>query len=481
MSYSNYVLNERISNIQAAASVVSSKISSLQVPSAPNELVVVDTIVVADVYPTPNDTTEITPTQVSVSDSAGVAVSSLTKQSLTFLQSGPSALYELGGVLLDNNIGDTANLRVVDLVFSDPAGAAGTYGVSSLTLEDALGDYTLLNTSTLNLITGTTTSFHNSATLSFTNGATTNTLDASDWTGNIQTVNTVANLTHYLNFSDSSATGYGRPQKTAGISCNPATNTITATNFTGLASSSTTAVGVNLTSDNTAGTYYLPFSKTSTATANALFIDNTTGPLSYNPSTSTLTATSFAGSVTTVDLTSDNTAGTYYIPFSKTITANANALFIDNVTGPLSYNPSTSNLTATTFTGALSGNATTATNLALATTPTTATFATNTLTIVGATTTSFNSYTINITGTTNTLSSITYTTPRVNGWYRVGIYNAGTGDLTITATQGGTATTRTNLSANLIVPTLRYAFMEISSMTVNALQQYIANIYLLNP
>ena len=107
-------------------------------------------------------------------------------------------------------------------------------------------------------------------------GVNTNTLSAADWTGNIRTVNTVANLTHYLNFSDSSATGYGHPQKTAGISCNPSTNSITATTFIGSSSSSTSAVGVDLTSDDTSGTYYLPFSKTTAATGNALYIDNST-------------------------------------------------------------------------------------------------------------------------------------------------------------------------------------------------------------
>ncbi len=58
-------------------------------------------------------------------------------------------------------------------------------------------------------------------------GITTNTLTKDHWSGQIQTVNTIANSTHYLNFSDSSATGYGKPQKTAGISCNPSTNTLT--------------------------------------------------------------------------------------------------------------------------------------------------------------------------------------------------------------------------------------------------------------
>jgi hypothetical protein len=131
--------------------------------------------------------------------------------------------------------------------------------------------------------------------LSLTDGTTTNTLDHNSWSGNIQTVNTSANSTHFLNFSDSSATGYGKPQKTAGLSVNPSTNTITATNFNGTASSSSTAVGVNLTSDNTAGTYYIPFSKTITATGNSLFIDNVTGPLTYNPSTSTMNCLYFSG------------------------------------------------------------------------------------------------------------------------------------------------------------------------------------------
>jgi hypothetical protein len=52
----------------------------------------------------------------------------------------------------------------------------------------------------------------------------------------ITTTNTNANLSHYLNFSDSSSTGNGSVQKTAGLSCNPSTNTITATTFSGLCS-----------------------------------------------------------------------------------------------------------------------------------------------------------------------------------------------------------------------------------------------------
>lgn len=44
-----------------------------------------------------------------------------------------------------------------------------------------------------------------------------------------------------------------------------------------------------MSDDNTAGTYFIPFSKVSAGTEGQLFIDSTTGPLTYNPSTATLT------------------------------------------------------------------------------------------------------------------------------------------------------------------------------------------------
>ena len=54
MSYSTYVLNERISNITSALIIANSKISALEVPANPNELSVIDTIIVSD---------SVTPTQ----------------------------------------------------------------------------------------------------------------------------------------------------------------------------------------------------------------------------------------------------------------------------------------------------------------------------------------------------------------------------------------------------------------------------------
>jgi Chaperone of endosialidase len=141
--------------------------------------------------------------------------------------------------------------------------------------------------------------------ITLTDGTTTNTIDKNGYT----TRNTNANLTYYLNFSNSSTTGTGAIQKTSGISCNPSLNSITATTFNGslngnastatTATTATNATNVNLTSDNTSGTYYLPFAKTSGTGNQALYIDDTTTPLTYNPNTSTLTASTFNGSTIT--------------------------------------------------------------------------------------------------------------------------------------------------------------------------------------
>lgn len=75
---------------------------------------------------------------------------------------------------------------------------------------------------------------------------------------------------------------------------NCATDTLTCANFNGTianATNATTASNANnvlVTTDNTSGTYYIPFTKTSGTGNKGLFQDDTTGPLSYNPSTATL-------------------------------------------------------------------------------------------------------------------------------------------------------------------------------------------------
>lgn len=278
-------------------------------------------------------------------------------------------------------------------------------GTATLTTATVSTNITATTGTNTNVITGTS--------LVLTSGATINTLNALDWTGNIKTVNTGANATHYLNFSDNSATGQGHPQKTAGISCNPSTNTITATTFVGavtgasslvtvvnnntdatnfipfvnsagavslridnttaplltynpssgivtassfsgsLSGNASSSTAIALTSDNTSGNYYIPFSKTTASATSSLFLDDTTSALTYNPFTHSLSASSFIGnasSASAISLTSDNTSGTYFIPFSKTVSS-VSILYVDNTTTPLQYNPSTSTVIATTFNG----------------------------------------------------------------------------------------------------------------------------------
>jgi hypothetical protein len=129
-------------------------------------------------------------------------------------------------------------------------------------------------------------------------GALSGTATSSTLASTITTTNTTTNATHYLNFSDSSSTGNGSVQKTAGLSCNPSTNTITATTFSGTATNSTNSA---ITDDNTNATFYPVFVSNNTGNL-PLKVDKTTNPLSYNPSTGSLTATTFTGLCSTSGL-----------------------------------------------------------------------------------------------------------------------------------------------------------------------------------
>ena len=84
-----------------------------------------------------------------------------------------------------------------------------------------------------------------SASITLTDGTNTNTINKNGYT----TLNSVQNATHYLTFSDTSTTGVGAIQKTAGISCNPFTNTLTTTNFVG--SSLTSAGNITVIAQST--------------------------------------------------------------------------------------------------------------------------------------------------------------------------------------------------------------------------------------
>lgn len=113
---------------------------------------------------------------------------------------------------------------------------------------------------------------------------------------------------------------------TGDITCD---NEITATLFNGdlngNANTSTTTSNIVLTSDNNNGSFFIPFSKTA-ITSNALYIDNSTTPLLYNPSTSTLTCNNINV------ITNAITGITYNFLPTNTTTINNNVTITQNLT-----------------------------------------------------------------------------------------------------------------------------------------------------
>ena len=361
MSYSTYVLNERISYIGAFVAAIGPKLDALQIPPNSSTLSVIDTIIVSDAtIPTQQTTigsnltsftkvgdtheTHIDNTQVHILDTLTLDEMFIDHNSLIIVQPTTTHQTELLGNMLDFQTPENL-VSCGHITYQD--GRAGFEAYDLLT-----GDNNLLTTDTLYL---------NSITL----GAN-NTLDASKWTGNIQTVNTVANATHYLNFSDSSATGYGKPQKTAGISCNPSTNTVTATTFSGsLSGNSSSSSSVSITSDNTSGTYFPTFVK-SLASNSTVYCDNSSGPLTYDPSTGVLTALYHSGAI--------------IIPATQNVATYAG--------------------TTLSISGASNGQ-----------------------------TVTFRNSSITFTGGSNSVSALTLTSMIVGGRYRIGILNSGSGNL----------------------------------------------------
>jgi len=263
---------------------------------------------------------------------------------------------------IDMNSNDILLVNNIDLVTINgsaypPVVSADTLS-AVLTAGNTATNSIILNNGATNVIT-TNPSLN---TIVITDGTTTNTIDQSGYT----TKNSVQNSTHFLNFSDSSSTGVGAVQKTAGIECNPSTKTITATTFvgnlTGNATSATTASGatdITITdSTTTVGTFFPTFVN-SAGTNKTVRID-TTG-LTYVPSTDTLTATNFNGTAThATDITitdTISTAGTYYPTFVNTA-GTQKSVRVD--TTGLTYTPSTDTLTTTNF----AGTATRASNIA---------------------------------------------------------------------------------------------------------------------
>ena len=125
----------------------------------------------------------------------------------------------------------------------------------------------------------------------------------------------------------------------------------------------TTARNIDLASGANNASHFLTFSLTSTGSGVALSSD---ADLTYNPSTNTLSAVTFSGALSGTATTSQNVnlaaganATNHSVVFSLNATGSGVALSSD---AGLQYNPSTNVLTADVFSGNFTGTAATATN-----------------------------------------------------------------------------------------------------------------------
>ena len=278
-----------------------------------------------------------------------------------------------------------------------------------------------------------------------------------------------------------------------------ATTATTATTAGSCSGNSATATTAGSCSGNSATATTAGSCSGNSATATTATTATTAGSCSGNSATAT-TAGSCSGNsatattattATNVTTTSDNTNGNYYIPFSKTTAGTSTAFFIDDVTGPLTYNPSTAILSTTGFIGGtlngtsgvlLQYNGTTQSSITtngvqttLLTTQGAATYSSPTITLVTTAsapypTTYGNSITFSGSTVAQTISAITVPVNMpVNGMYYIYITNSNTslGAISISATGLG-AGIKTTYTAAVIIPISGFALGTLTKVASSA-------------
>ena len=237
------------------------------------------------------------------------------------------------------NVTATANNLTnesVYLTFVD--GASGTQGIET----DSLLRYNPSN---------------NSLTASVFNGTATLATEATNVTA---VSNNLTNEQTYIAFIDG-ASGTQGIETDSLLRYNPSNNSLTASVFSGTATLATEATNVTAVSNNSTNeSVYLAFVDGASGTQGI----ETDSTLRYNPSNNSLTASVFSGTATTATTATNVTATANNSTNEQTYIT-----FIDGASGAqgietdsnLRYNPGNNSLTASKFSGTLSGNATTAT------------------------------------------------------------------------------------------------------------------------
>ena len=167
--------------------------------------------------------------------------------------------------------------------------------------------------------------------------------------GSATLVNLTVATTGSGNFIPISTTGTGNSAllTNASLVYEHSTNTITG-NVTGTAGSATTST--NLSGGLIGNVLYQASAGLTTRMTNgAVGTVLTSGGIGSIPTWATDIGGN-AGSSTTIALTGDNSAGNWFIPYSKTASATSNALYIDDTTTPLTYNANLGILSAKEYT-----------------------------------------------------------------------------------------------------------------------------------
>ncbi len=298
-------------------------------------------------------------------------------QSLTGITSidGSAASWTTARLLAGNSVNGTANVP-----FSNAFIVQGTVdtGLTGAQFLGALGTGIVKNTTTTGVL-----SIAIAADFPVLNQDTTGT---AQYATNVALTSTATNANFYLPFASGNTTGNYGLGVDAGLYYNPSTNTLYATTFNGAFSGTVTnSDNIGITDDTTtnatmyptwvtANTGYLPAKVSSTKIyfnpstgilTSTGFSGPLTGNVTGNVSGSSGTCTGNAGSATyssASTITDDTTTAATMYPLW--VTANTGNLPLKVSSTKITFNPSTATLTTTTFSGTLSGNATTASSAA---------------------------------------------------------------------------------------------------------------------
>lgn len=269
-----------------------------------------------------------------------------------FLPFVASSATQTLGQALNTSAGLSFNVGTSTLSCTNYSGLASSASTISTTTASAGTYYPLFSQSSLG---GTSRTAFVDAGISYDEA--TATLTTTNFNGLSSRASTIdvttvpsGSLTWSLIFVDNAGGASQTVYADAGLSYNSGSDTITCSNFSGLASRSST---IDTTTQTAGSTMYLALTNANTGgTSKVLY----TGAPSYNASTSTLTATNFAGTAsvatraTLIDTTGVTNDQYYYVIFTANQTGTSQTLRTDGRAGyTLNYNPSLGHLTSSAF------------------------------------------------------------------------------------------------------------------------------------